>query len=79
MNSFGIGESTGGMLPDGTVTRSDRKYVREWRAFAEPLKKALGAELHAFDPDVALAINGRVETFSNGVVWRLNKALGMKR
>lgn len=69
----------GGVLPDGTATRSDRRYVREWRSFAAPIKAALGAEVHGFDPGVSYVVAGRVETFSNSVVWRLNEALKRKR
>ncbi len=37
-------------LPDGGYTKSERRYVREWRKVAAPICKALDVQLTGFDP-----------------------------
>jgi hypothetical protein len=38
-------------LPDGKITTSHTRYLREWRRVARPIEKAFpGYKLDAFDP-----------------------------
>lgn len=39
-------------LPDGSDTRSQKKYVEAWREFAAPFEAA-GFLLHSFDPGIS--------------------------
>lgn len=69
------------MLPDHTVTRDAKKYIRAWRRFAKPLCKVFDARLYAFDPGISLQIDYKTAgfwktvQFERHVVERLNKAL----
>lgn len=38
------------LLPDGTTTRSVKKYLAAWDRIAEPVCAALGVNTHAFGP-----------------------------
>lgn len=42
------------VLPDGTVTPSSTRYIREWKKFAAPILKALNARLIGFDPGLLI-------------------------
>ena len=44
---------SGGLLPDGEHTNSNKKYVDAWRDFCKPIEEALGLYHWAFNPDVA--------------------------
>lgn len=39
-------------LPDGSDTKSQKKYLAAWRDFAAPFEAA-GLVLHSFDPGIA--------------------------
>lgn len=67
-------------LPDGTMTRSERRYIKAWRDFTAPLCKALGGKLHSFDPGFNIVIPGRTSlvSFDADVARLLNAALEPK-
>jgi hypothetical protein len=69
-------------LPNGKTTTSVRVYASAWRRFTNPLCKALGGELVAFDPGVVVAVlspEGRAYersvSLDTWVVTRLNESL----
>ncbi len=64
-------------LPDRSATTNADLYVREWRAFAKPLEKALGMKLYGFDPAISLQSDGFRVTFQfpAWLVHKLNAAL----
>lgn len=41
--------------PDGKVTRSTARYLREWRAIARPLAKLLDCRVIGFDPAITIS------------------------
>lgn len=69
----------GGMLPDGTTTENDKKYIEAWRKFAAPICKACDLELYAFDPDIAVRSKDRPRpkslTLPRWFVHRINAVL----
>ena len=62
--------ATVGRLPCGGFTRSNRKYIDEWRCFCACIVKGLeaggvtGFYVGAFDPGVALFGRTSVQSFS---------------
>ncbi len=59
---------TGGRLPDGTETNSNKVYIDTWRKLAEPLEKMTGLEHIAFDPGVQFSSGEKIITLP---VWFL--------
>lgn len=48
---------TGGMLPDGTATNSNRKYIDTWRGLGKFVLKHMdkpGAEVYGYDPGIRI-------------------------
>jgi len=54
----------GGILPNGETTKSDSKYVEEWRKFCIPIEEALGMYHWAFDPGVSFRTNDENHSIS---------------
>ena len=59
-------------LPDGTTTTSLRDHVRAWRALGEPIARADGSELVAWDPDLIFAL-------PDGTTYDLSVAAARRR
>lgn len=63
-------------LPSGKSTYSTRRYIREWKALYNPLAKALGARVSAFDPNVTFKTEDYMSfTLPISAVQRLNSLL----
>jgi hypothetical protein len=54
------------------LTTSARRYLKEWYAIMNPLKKIPGVQIHGFDPSVQI----RFENEVTDMPVRLAKALG---
>ncbi len=46
-------------LPDGTTTKSSRKYIKAWRDLAAPIMKVTGMQIMGFDPGVLFSYEGK--------------------
>lgn len=46
-------------LPDGRVTASLRRYLREWHMLSRPIEKALALHTIGFDPGLTMRNSGR--------------------
>lgn len=49
--------------PNGTFTRSLRKYIAEWRKITKTIESIPGFLVYAFDPDVAVRDETGRQTF----------------
>lgn len=60
-----------GRLPSGKYTKSQTRYVREWRSLGNKLVKALGGDrqVYGFDPDFAVAVDGFKGPSESYSVW----------
>ena len=46
-------------LPDGTCTKSRRRYLRDWMAFKKPIENALDMQIIGFDPGLLMCAKGK--------------------
>lgn len=51
------------MLPDGSATASETRYVREWNKLAKPVAAALGCDIIGMDPGLHLIVKGAAQGF----------------
>ncbi len=56
-------------LPDGKITRSQSRYIKEWRLISSPLDTLTGLKPCAFDPDIVFTDGTHTITLP---VWFIN-------
>lgn len=50
--------------PDGTYTKSQQRYLSEWRLIKEAVERALDVCVYAFDPDIGVCTKDGKDEFS---------------
>jgi hypothetical protein len=65
-------------MPDGTMCKDIKKYVKAWDDLINPLCKATGAEPYGFDPTIQILYDKQVITLPVSFAIKLNECLCKK-